>query len=167
MIVEGEVRARDGQALPDSGTVVITWVVSAGPEDYVFVYGMGTQRGAEFVVQLDAPPPAEALNNATLGVGVVLLVPEDSAVSEGRIEGREFEEGALEVVGVAGRYAVIYRAGEEPGLAWADEFPLGFSCGRGVDAVTSQDFDTFEPVDCSTLVLDIGDLESADFVNWT
>jgi hypothetical protein len=49
----------------------------------------------------------------------------------------------------------------------ADEFPLGFSCGRGVDAVTSQDFDTFEPVDCSTLVLDVGDLESADFVNWT
>jgi hypothetical protein len=118
MIVEAEVRARDGQALPDSGTVVITWVVSAGPEDYVFVYGMGTQRGAEFVVQLDAPPPAEALNNATLGVGVVLLVPGDSAVTEGRIEGREFEEGALEVVGGAGRYAVIYRAGEEPGLAW-------------------------------------------------
>ena len=92
MIAEGEVRARDGQALPDSGTVVITWVVSAGPEDYVFVYGMGTQRGAEFVVQLDAPPPAEALNNATLGVGVVLLVPEDADVPEGRL-------GALAQVG--------------------------------------------------------------------
>ena len=166
-MIEGEVRARDGKALPDSGTVVITWVVTAVPEDYMFVYGMGTQRGAEFVIQLEAPPPVEARNNATLGVGLVLLVPEDADVPEGRIEGTEFEEGALEVVGVAGRYAVIYRAGDEPSLAWVDEFPLGYSCGRGVDAATSQDFDTFEPVDCSTLVLDIGDLESADFVNWT
>lgn len=83
------------------------------------------------------------------------------------MEGEAFENGDVEVTGAAGDYAVIYRVDGDTGLAWVDQFPPGYSCGQGVDAVTSQDFDTFERVDCSTLVLDIGDLESIDFVNWT
>ena len=166
-MVGGEVRAHNGASVPDAGMVVIIWVVSAESEDYVFVYGEGTRRGDEFAVEFDASPPAEALNNGVLGVGIVLLVPEDATVPDGRIGGPEFEGGVLDVVGAAGRYAVIYRADDGPGLAWADEFPSGYSCGRGVDAADDQDFDTFEPVDCSALILDIGDLESIDFVNWT
>ncbi len=34
-----------------------------------------------------------------------------------------------------------------------------------MDRRTSEDFDTFEPIACDQLVLEIGDLETVDFVN--
>ncbi|MBZ4422459.1 hypothetical protein [Myxococcus sp. RHSTA-1-4] len=50
---------------------------------------------------------------------------------------------------------------------WAATFPLGDSCGKGVQAPPSGGFDTFEPVACSSIGVTVDDIDNIEFVNWT
>ncbi|MFT5355973.1 MAG: hypothetical protein ACI9KE_003194 [Polyangiales bacterium] len=156
-------RTDDGSQPPTSGDAVILWTISSGSPDYEYIAGRGSLTSTGFEVTLPASMPAEALNSYGIGVGIVLAFDTGMALEDGRVPDT-FEEST--VIGATPNYAIIYvapDAGEGPD--WANDFPTGFSCGVGVEGTGT--FDSFEPVRCDLVELQIGDVESFDFVNWT
>ncbi|RKH38823.1 hypothetical protein [Corallococcus sicarius] len=162
----GSLTPGPGKQVPESGKLVVLWSVSSSSPDYLYKFGEGTSSGATFALPLPTPPPAEALNQAELGVGLVLLMPTSFSLADGRYEGEDIFFDAL--IGAAGQYAIIYRANAQvvaPG--WVSLFPVGYSCGKGVEAPEGSSFDTFEPVSCASLNITVDDAANIDFVNWT
>jgi hypothetical protein len=164
LTISGSVTNRTGQAIPSNARVVVAWVVSAGSPDYSYVFGEGTVAANSFRLTLSAVPPAEALNEGELGVGIVLLTTDSRIRSGIRLE--EADIDPAKILGATGRYAVIYKAptaGET--LDWAADFDAGYSVGRGVER--EEQFDAFAPVPASSMELIVDDLDNIDFVNWT
>lgn len=165
--IDGSLRASVGHTVPDSGNVYVVWTVSSGSPDYHYAFGSGTSTADRFVLPLGAPPPAEALNVGELGVGMVLLVPDGVTLSEGIVADSAEDDLAHALLGASPRHAIIYRASSTSHLDWDGAFPVGeYSCGQAVERPT-ETFDAFEPVDCSEVIIEVGDPDDMDFVNWT
>jgi hypothetical protein len=163
-VVTGTIQNNTGAPIPADTRLLVVWQVSSGTPDYSYVFGAGTvDPGAgTFRIQLDQPPPTQALNNGSLGVGVIVATTNQTIENGGTID----DAGLAEVVGAAGRYGVIYigpNGVQNP--EWASHFDAGYGVGVGVDVVG--DFDQFAPADPSSVVLIIDALENIDFVNWT
>ncbi len=158
--VMGRVNEMGGTA-PESGKVLVLWSVVEG-SDYLYKFGEGTSTPAQFVVSFSMVPPPEALNLDSLGVGIVVLVPEAFQLADGVV----LDENALvaELLGATPQHAIIYRDGAT-GISWEGGFPQGYSCGMCVPGMGG--FDSYTPVDCSTVELLVGDINSFDFCNWT
>lgn len=162
--VGGPVTNRTGQPIPSTARVVIGWVVSSGPQDYTYIFGEGTVQGSSFHIDLRQPPPAVAINDGQIGVGVILLTTNTDVRSGVRLE--DVVTDPADLLGATGRYAVIYKATEVVNrVDWADPFPLGYSAGVGVDR--DNDVDAFQPVSPTSLELIVDLLDNIDFVNWT
>jgi hypothetical protein len=162
----GSLTPGPGKQVPESAKPVVLWSVSSGSPDYLYKFGEGTSSGATFALSLPTPPPAEALNRAELGVGVVLLMPTSFSQADGRYEDEDLFFDA--VIGAAGQYAIIYKANEQVASpSWVSLFPVGYSCGKGVEAPAGSSFDTFEPVSCASINITVDDAANFDFVNWT
>jgi hypothetical protein len=162
----GSLTPGPGKQVPENAKVVVLWSVSSGSPDYLYKFGEGTSSGVTFALPLPTPPPAEALNRAELGVGLVLLMPTDFSQADGRVTDEDVFVDAL--IGAAGQYAIIYKANAqvaEPG--WTSLFPVGYSCGKGVEAPAGSSHDTFEPVSCASISITVDDAGNIDFVNWT
>ena len=139
-----------GPASPAAGPVWAAWLVTTG-NDYEYKFGEGTSAGATFTGGLRGDPPTMARNIAAqtdVGVGILILSPPGTVVPDGVVA------GVPDMVGVSARHALIYRGPDDTGaiVAWTTRFPIGLSCGRCVDV--TGDFDTYEPVDCTALVID-------------
>jgi len=163
-VVTGTIQNNTGSPLPANTRVLVVWQVSSGTPDYSYVFGEGTvdANAGTFRIQLDQPPPTEALNAGSLGVGLIVATTNQTVGNGGSID----DATLAEVVGAAGRYGVIYVAPSGTQYRdWATEFANGYGVGVGVDVVG--DFDRFEPADPSSVVLIIDALENIDFVNWT
>jgi len=163
-VVTGTIQNNTGSPLPANTRLLVVWQVSSGDPDYSYVFGAGTvdANAGTFRIQLDQPPPTEALNAGSLGVGLIVATTNQTIGDGGTIDAATLAE----VVGAAGRYGVIYVApagAQNP--EWATEFDSGYGVGVGVDVV--DDFDRFEPANPSSVVLIIDALENIDFVNWT
>jgi len=160
-----------GVEVPAGAKVVVAWVVSSGSPDYTYKFGEGTATAAGFTVHFPGPPPVEALNDAgsgqLIGVGLVVLVPGDFTVPEGRLS--TADSAALEsaALGLSGQGAILWRAGTFVGeVTWPNLFPeLMYSCGACMDRASG--FDTFVPVECSALELVVGDTSVLPVCNWT
>ncbi|HZI14728.1 MAG TPA: hypothetical protein VE153_30450 [Myxococcus sp.] len=164
--VGGSLTAAAGKQVPASAKLMVLWAVSSGSPDYVYKFGEGTSTGASFSLQLPQLPPADALNRGELGVGLMLLEPGTYALADGRYEDADppFEQA----LGAAGQYAIIYKAKEQvAGPAWAERFPVGYSCGKGAPPATTGGFETFEPVSCASISVTVDDIDNIEFVNWT
>jgi hypothetical protein len=135
--------------------------VSSGSPDYAFKFGEGSVTGAKYVVSLDGDPPAEALNRYGIGIGVLALVDAQVAIPEGKVDEATFDA----VLGLSPRHAVIWRAEGAQDLSWSGAFPRGYSCGRCVDAPEGETFDSFEPVECSGIEIQMGQVDGV--CNWT
>jgi hypothetical protein len=164
LVVSGTIQNNTGAPLPANTRVLVAWGVSSGTPDYSYVFGEGTVDAAAgtFRVQLDQPPPAIALNNGQLGVGLVFATTNQTVGDGDGADAIPLEE----LIGAAGRYAVIYIA--DPSIQnpeWAGSFESGYTVGVGVDV--ENDFDQFQPSSASSMVLIIDDLANIDFVNWT
>lgn len=165
--IGGSLRASVGHTVPESANVYVVWTVSSSSPDYQYAFGSGTSTGGRFVLPLGAPPPAEALNMGELGVGLIVLVPEGTTLSEGILEDAAEEEFEGAMLGASPRHAIIYRASATSHLDWDASFPVGeYSCGQAVERPT-ETFDAFEPVDCSEVIIEVGDPDDMDFANWT
>jgi hypothetical protein len=151
----------DGGTGAISGTVVgpkaaawpvaVVWAVDAVQHDYAYKFGDGTAPATTFTVPELRDPPTTARTQAAsvdVGVGFLVLLRPGASLPEGMLT------PPLDAVGYSLQYAAIYRgtADAGTGVAWTSRFPVGRSCGRCVAA--SSGFDTFEPVDCTTLVID-------------
>jgi hypothetical protein len=164
-VVSGTIQNNTGAPLPDNTRVLIAWGVSSGTPDYSYVFGEGTLDAAAgtFRIQLDQPPPAQALNTGQLGVGLVFATT-NQTIGTGVLGENLTEDN---VIGAAGRYGVIYIGSDASAEVrdWAAGFESGYNVGVGVDVV--DDFDRFEPATPSSVILIIDDLANIDFVNWT
>ncbi|KPJ96208.1 MAG: hypothetical protein AMS18_01335 [Gemmatimonas sp. SG8_17] len=164
--VAGTIQNNTQIAIPANARVLVAWVVSSGAPDHSYVFGEGTidRAAGTFRVQLTDPPPAAALNDGALGVGIV-VVTTNAAVSTGD----DLEDiPPADLIGAAGWYGVIFvadPAGAEQVRSWAADFDAGYGVGVGEEVPGS--FDRFVPTSASGVVLIIDDLANIDFVNWT
>ena len=131
-----------GEAPPDGSRVLLVWTVE--PDGYKF--GEGTTSGDRYVVEFKSAPPAEALFEGTLGIGIVLVVPSDMGdVPDGPLE-QGFDPLIESWIALGVLDAIIYRTGDSL-VEWDLAFPPNdYGCGRCV--VMEEGFDEFEPVDC-------------------
>lgn len=176
-------RNRLDPAPAEASEAIVAWNVTSGPSDYAYVWGRAPLQNGAFKLDMAGPPPAEALNSNGLGVGLILIVPRSSGILDGRQS--EADEDKFEsVVGASERHAIIYldRAQAEAALSatagatpeeaarahdhWLFDFAQGYSCGVGKEAQPEEKFDSFVPVDCSTVVTRAGNGEF-DFPDWT
>jgi hypothetical protein len=137
------------------------WGVSSGSPDYSYVFGTGTvnQNGA-FSITFDESPPAAALNNGTLGVGLVLLTTDQTLV-EGQVPSSYAFPGVL---GFTEDHSIIFRGGTTS-INWAAAFPLGY--GVGLVERSSTGFDSFSLTGLDDLRLVVDDLQNLNPPNWT
>ncbi len=154
--------AVSGSTVPEGLTSGVLWRISPDGPDYG--YGSGDSGGGRFEVRLTGGPPAEGLNNNSVGVGLVVLALAGQDVPRGIVS----DESPPLLAGVSTRTAIIYRSGDDiAGMTWVSRFPAGLSCGRCVAATGDDKFDTFEPVACSAIEVDAGaSLESSELCRW-
>ena len=162
--VTGTVTATGGATVPAGATAFAVWIVSATSPDYSFKFGDGPATTTSFTVGFGAAPPTQALNVAApwqFGVAVLALAPSTDVPAEGVIPG-----SAPEPVGFSSRHAIIFKPAGGMGPDWLAAFPEGYSCGVCVDSPAG--FDSFAPVACSAVVIDVpADLGTLDGCNWT
>jgi len=165
--VSGTIQNNTQSPVPANARLLVVWVVSSGSPDYTYVFGEGTidRDAGTFEVRITDPPPTAALNDARLGVGVIVLTT-NATVSTG--DDMDAVPQA-DFVGAAGRHGVIYIAGDPADAAqsraWALDFTHGYGVGVGVSV--PGDFDKFAPTNASGVVLVVDDWENIEFVNWT
>jgi hypothetical protein len=159
--VTGVIENRNAATIPANARVVVLWGVSSGSPDYSFVFGTGTvSPGGEFSISFDGPPPAAALNNGTLGVGLVLLTS-DQSLGEGQLPSNYSFPGLL---GFTEDYSIIYRSGTA-GIDWAADFPPGYSVGEVQRSNVG--FDSFIRVGLDDLRLVVDVIQNLNPPNWT
>lgn len=159
-------------AAPTDGDMTILWKVASESPDYTYVTNGGSFKIDTFTLTLPSPIPPEAINTGFDGVAVgnVFGFAVGSAPVDGRLPDDEDSSFDFSPFGAVERYAVIYRSAvgvAEPVLSWVSAFPMGYSCGLGVNAVDGESFDTFVPVDCGEMVFRVGDISTFNFVDWT
>jgi hypothetical protein len=163
--VNGTAVAVGGAAIPATSKAAAIWSVSTGT-DYLFKFGDGTATSAALNMQLTTDAPAAALNGGAVGFGVafVALYPSTAAtLPDGMVSETQAITG---IIGASSRHAIIFKAPGAAQVSWLSAFPDGYSCGVCVDNPAG--FDTFTPVACSQLVIDVStDLGVLDFCNWT
>ena len=165
-VVTGTIQNNTQQSIPANARIVVAWAVSSGSPDYSYLFGEGSfdPVAGTFSIAFEQPPPSAALNVGALGVGII-------AVTTNQSVGTGDDLGTIpetEIIGVAGRHAVIYLTTPEQGVEyrdWAADFEAGYGVGVGVEV--PGDFDAFQPVSASSVVLIIDDLGNIDLVNWT
>ncbi len=174
-----------GPKAQSAGNAYVVWNITAGPEDYTYRHGSGTSSGGRVSVSVPVAKdasgavslPDDALNisqNASIkvGVGIIALVDSSASLPEGKLTKDQSKDVEKKALGLSARHALIYRGSDVTSetTKWVNSFPVGLSCGRCVAGVKSEEnpsgFDSFEPVDCSSLEVDT-DLESLDACNWT
>jgi hypothetical protein len=166
--IQGSVVSVDELEIPERAKVVVIWQVSTTSPDSLVKFGQGTSDGSTFRVDFpeDAPIP-EALNEDALGVGFVLMVPEDIQLPEDGVLDREafrMLEGSS--LGISTRHAVVYHAPYEGSYRfdWAADFDQGaYNCGEGVDG--GDDFDAIRPVDCAEVEVQMTPMIM--WIDWT
>ncbi|HMR05470.1 MAG TPA: hypothetical protein PKA88_06820 [Polyangiaceae bacterium] len=146
-----------------AGPIAVAWTVSSGSPDYSYIFGTSSSDGAKFSVDLISDPPAEAINSWGGAIGVVVLFKSGATVPTGKFTWNSALKQS--VLGVSGQYAVVYKAPNASGIGWLDQFPAGYACGKCVDAVPGETFDTFVASDCSKLV--VGPIDTVPVCNWT
>ena len=168
--VSGTLTGPNVATLPEGARVAVLWTADDGEGDYGYVFGSGTidRASGRFTLTLPQRPPEAALNAAgsyRLGVGVIFVIEPGTTLPEGRLEADEFPYEAI--IGAAGRYAVIYTAGDrdDAPTGWWRTFPQGYAVGRGV--THEETYDEFEPVAANSVQLIIDDPENIEFVNWS
>ncbi len=175
LTVSGKVTIKKQITVPSTATFNVLWVVSKGTPDYVFVFGNGTIDFTKktFTITFTQAPPDSALNNytSTLGLGVGIMYLSELAPGQPRVI-TEKEEGAF--YGAVTNADIIYIKGNPAefnapgftGFKWPAGFNAGYSVGKGVK--NTGPFDTFVPVDPTTLELIISDdLKDVVIPNWT
>lgn len=163
--VSGTIQNRSGATIPANARPVVLWGVSATDPDYSYVFGEGTVNPTtgEFSITFFQELPAAALNQGTLGVGLVILTSDDNLQEGIMPAGYDFST----VIGATEDHSIIFRKGSVTGFenAWPADFPLGYSVGEVERQTTG--FDTFKKVALDVLRLVIDDLANITVPNWT
>lgn len=166
-VVRGRVQNNTGAPIPAGTRLVVIWGVTSGSPDYSIVFGEGVidRMTGTFGVRFDGPPPAAALNNGVLGVGIVIATT-DQTLKDG--DSLPNSAPTFDILGVTAQHAVIFLATQPDTLqmpTWATGFDTGYAVGVGVKVPGT--FDKFMPVSPSSALLIIDALANIEIVNWT
>jgi hypothetical protein len=160
LALEGSVA---GQVDAERTRAIAVWNVTSGSPDYAFKYGDGSSSGHRFVLSLDGAPPSEAVNAYGVAVGLVVLVPVNVEIPEGKVT-----EETLQLLGFSTQYAIIWKATASSGEGWMQTFPNGYACGRCKAAPEGSTFDSYERVSCSQFEVErASDDRELQGCNWT
>lgn len=142
----------DATGAPDDSVIAVAWVVSSGSPDYAYKFGEATTSSGSFLITFDAEPPAVALNNGTIGIGVVFQLPPGTSLPEGMIPDAQFDSAT----GFSSDHSIIFKTEGAPSgeAQWLDAFPSGYSCGVCVRSGTG--FDAYQKTDCSNVKVEQG-----------
>lgn len=167
-VVSGRIQNNTGKPIPAGARVLVAWGVSSGSPDYSYIFGEGAidRMTGTFHVRFEAPPPAEALNNGVLGVGLVFVTTDQVLHDGDSIPNRP---PTFDILGLTPQHAVIFLATPPDTLqmpAWATAFDTSYSLGVGVK-VPGSVFDKFVPARPSSAKLIIDALANLETVNWT
>jgi hypothetical protein len=147
---------------PPGAKVFGIWSGDSDKGDFLFKHGAGTANSTAFAIGFDEPVPELATFGDVFGVGLIALFDGSVAIPDGVVADPSTVENGL--VGATSSFAVIYN-GQKPGAPeWVAAFPAGLSCGTCVRS--GESFDTFAPVACSEVALDVGDEDTLDICNW-
>jgi hypothetical protein len=160
--VNGTMTPVGGGIPPSSAKVVVVWTTDAGQGDSFYKYGEGTATATLFSLSIDEPLPTEATLGGILSVGLAVLIPSSVSIPNGVVTDPNF---GADLLGLAGQYTIIYRVNSAPTGMWPDQFPVGVSCGQCVPATTG--FDTFTPVPCNLMEMQVGPQDAIAVCNWT
>jgi hypothetical protein len=162
--VSGTVTPVGGGTVPPASNALVVWVSDVGQGDFIYKWGEGTSAAEAFSIDVALPVPDQATFGGRLGVGLAVLIPSGMTIPDGVVADDAVIDTAL---GFSGEYAVIFRPNTSPfpEAAWVDAFPAGLSCGRCVPQETG--FDTFTPVSCSEVKIQVGPRSAVFICNWT
>jgi len=151
-----------GGTAPISANVVVLWLSDVGQGDFLYKWGEGTANPDSWGVDVATPVPDEATFGGLLGIGLATMVPSATTVPDGVVA----DTIETSVLGAAGNFAIVFRPDASPSqVDWVNDFPVGLSCG--VCVPQADGFDTFMPVSCDSLELEVGPLDALTFCNWT
>jgi len=137
----------------------------SGSPDYSYVTLGNFINDREFSVPLPTTLQDEAINSYGVAVGFIGVF----SLGAGPSAGRQIPDAVADdsLLGFAENFAIIYKKSDanDEILGWSQEFPVGYSCGRGVQSETT--FDSIVPIDCSELKIRVGDTDTFRGINWT
>ena len=162
-LVEGTVRATAGAFVPASGNVAVLWLNDTGDGDFLFKHGEGTSTGSSFELDVAEPVPAGALFGGQFGMSFIVLVDSSVDLPDGVVDDAALETNMR---GFSGQFSLIFKSAELPATGdWRDDFPAGLTCGKCVDQ--PEGFDSYTPVACDQVGIDVGDEEAIAVCNAT
>lgn len=163
--------AIDGYEIPSEADLVLAWITPDTGED-VFITEGGEISNGRLALQPSDQMLSGAVNeNYGISTAVVFVFPDGAAPAAGRYNNIPNIENAI---GISDAYSIIYRSADfvrpdwwDDFDWWADLFNYGYSCARNIEV--EEDFDRFEPIDCSDFRITIGDLNEIELIgfNWT
>ena len=159
--VSGVLSGPDAASVPPNARVLVVWGVTAG-SDYSYIFGSGTVgTDGRFSITFNAEPPAAALNNGRLGVGLLVLTT-DQTLGDGRVP-----DGTPPppVLGLSEDHSIIFAKGTQSQVDWAANFSNGYHVGEVQRSTTG--FDSFTRVGPDDLVIVVDDLANLNPPNWT
>lgn len=148
--------------IPEGSLVVVIWSVTSGSPDYTYKFGQGVSSGNSFTVVFPKDPPVEALNAMDLGVGVVLTFPPNTSIADGIVDNALLNSS----IGASPEGAIIFRKSGTLDISWASNFSIGtYECAQC--SRNGNPFDDWKFKNCGSITVDVGDLSSHNFCNWT
>jgi hypothetical protein len=158
----GTIQVLNGTTVPPDARVVVLWGVSATSPDYTYAWGIGTSgSNGTFTITFSEEPPAAALNQGELGVGLVILTT-DQTLQEGQVPATYTYPG---VIGMSENHSIIFTKNLSSSLQ--ADWPGRFS-GYGLGEVErASPFDSFKSVARDALKLVVDDPANLNPPNWT
>ena len=162
--VDGAIVLVGGGSAPSMGKTFVIWSSDIGQGDFAYKYGEGTATATTFTANVTPPVPSDATFGGRLGVGFVILTASGTTIADGPVDDTVLDAAVL---GITGEYAIIFRPNTTPisEVPWIDNFPAGLSCGKCVPQTTG--FDSYAPVACTEVKLQVGPQQSIMGCNWT
>jgi hypothetical protein len=159
--VSGVLEGPNAASVPANARILVVWGVTAG-DDYSYIFGSGTVgTDGRFTITFNSEPPAEALNNGRLGVGMLVLTT-DQTLGEGRVpDGEE----PPPILGLSEDHSIIFAKGTQTQIDWARNFSNGYHVGEVQRSTTG--FDSFVRVGLDDLVIVVDDINNLNPPNWT
>ena len=159
----GTISIQNGTTVPANARVLVLWGVSAGSPDYSYVFGSGTLgANGTFTITFNENPPAAALNQNMVGVGLVILTT-DQTLGEGQVPANYTFPG---LIGMSEDHSIIFTQNLTAELA-ADFFGRFNGYGLGEVERSTTTFDSFKCVARDALKLIVDDVANLRPPNWT
>jgi len=147
-VVRGTVSVRD---MPANSRLVVVWLVK-NDRPALIKFGEASPTEPTYELVFSTNPPARAIEPSGVAVGLTVLLDDRVEVAA---DGDDFDATSLEphVLGSAEFEKVIWRGpGVGPVPAWAQAFPMGYSCGRCDSNKEGERGETFVPARCDVAV---------------